>query len=120
MVYSYVTSPLYHEIEEKKTEYMAISFKEALPVQFEFVGIPEFCRHCEMAEQFINYMLSPEGQKIIMEKNYMFPVMKGVIENTPFAPLMNVKTLEKVEIPPAAEVDRLLKKWTEVRRGELN
>ncbi|MNL42275.1 hypothetical protein D3C87_1647210 [compost metagenome] len=50
----------------------------------------------------------------------MFPVMKGVIENTPFAPLMNVKTLEKVEIPPAAEVDRLLKKWTEVRRGELN
>ncbi|MFS4458414.1 thiamine ABC transporter substrate-binding protein [Bdellovibrio sp. HCB2-146] len=120
MVYSYVTSPLYHEIEEKKTEYLAIPFKEALPVQFEFVGIPEFCRHCEMAEQFINYMLSPEGQKIIMEKNYMFPVMKGVMENTPFAPLLNIKTLEKVEIPPAAEVDRLLKKWTEVRRGELN
>jgi thiamine transport system substrate-binding protein len=120
MVYSYVTSPLYHELEEKKTDYQAIAFKEALPVQFEFVGIPEFCRHCDMAEQFINFMLSPGGQKIIMEKNYMFPVMKGVMENTPFIPLTEVNTMPKMEILPAAEVDRLLKRWTAVRRGELN
>ncbi|WP_295900400.1 thiamine ABC transporter substrate-binding protein [uncultured Bdellovibrio sp.] len=120
LVYSYVTSPLYHEIEEKNKDYIALPFNEPLPVQFEFVGIPEFCRHCELGEQFINLMLSPEGQKIIMEKNYMFPVMKGVMENTPFAPLMNVKTMGQVEILSAAEVDRLLRRWTEVRRGELN
>lgn len=120
LVYSYVTSPLYHEIEEKKPNYIALSFAEALPVQFEFVGIPEFCHNCDLAEKFVNLMLSPTGQKIIMEKNYMFPVMKGVMDNTPFMALKNVKTMEQLEILPQAEVERLLKRWSEIRRGELN
>lgn len=120
MAYSYVTSPLYHEIEEKRKDYVALNFNEPLPVQFEFVGIPDFCRHCELGEKFVNLMLSSEGQKIIMEKNYMFPVMKGVMEGSAFAPLMNVKTIREVEVLPATEVDRLLKRWTEIRRGELN
>lgn len=120
LVYSYVTSPLYHEIEEKRKDYLALTFTEPLPVQFEFVGIPEFCRHCDLAEQFINLMLSQEGQKVIMEKNYMFPVMKGVMENTPFEPLMKVKTIETFEALSSGEVDRLLKRWTEIRRGDLN
>lgn len=120
LVYSYVTSPLYHEIEEKKKDYVALKFSEALPVQFEFVGIPEFCRHCDLAEKFVNLMLSPEGQKLIMEKNYMFPVMKGVADNTPFAAAMDVKTDHQFEMIPSEEVDRLLKKWTEIRRGEFN
>lgn len=120
MVYSYVTSPLYHEIEEKNKDFVALNFAEPLPVQFEFVGIPEFCRHCGLAEKFVNLMLSPQGQKIIMEKNYMFPVMKGVAENTAFAPLMNVKTQNEFEMLSSGEVDRLLKRWTDIRRGEFN
>ncbi len=121
LVYSYVTSPLYHEVEEKRTDYKAIKFDEALPAQFEFVGIPEFCRHCDLAEQFINLMLSPEGQKIIMTKNYMLPVMRGVLEGTPFeSAATEFKSILKMEVMPAAEVDRLLKRWTEVRRSELN
>lgn len=120
MVYSYLTSPLYHELEERKSDFVALKFEEALPVQFEFVGIPEFCRNCELGEKFINLMLSTAGQKIIMEKNYMFPVMKGVMENTPFAPLQEVKTIKQMEILSSSEVDRLLKRWTEVRRGEFN
>ncbi|WP_413586331.1 thiamine ABC transporter substrate-binding protein [Bdellovibrio sp. HCB274] len=120
MVYSYVTSPLYHEIEEKKKDFQAIAFEEPLPLQFEFMGIPEFCRHCELAEKFVNLMLSPQGQKIIMEKNYMMPVMKGVRDGTPFASVPEYKTLNEFEILSTAEVDRLLKRWTEVRRGTLN
>lgn len=120
MAYSYVTSPLYHEIEEKKKEYIALPFAEALPVQFEFVGIPEFCRHCDLAEKFVNLMLSQEGQKSIMEKNYMFPAMKGVRENTPFAAVPEFKAMQNFEIPSTTDVDRLLKRWTEIRRGELN
>lgn len=120
LAYSYVTSPLYHELEEKKKDYQALVFAEPLPVQFEFVGIPEFCRHCELAEKFVNLMLSPEGQKIIMEKNYMMPVMKGVREGTAFGAVPEYKTLPEFEIMPTAEVDRLLKRWTEVRRGDLN
>lgn len=120
LVFSYVTSPLYHEIEEKKQDYMTLSFEEPLPVQFEYVGIPEFCKHCELAEKFVNLMLSPAGQKIIMEKNYMFPVLKGVVDQTPFAPLMEVKTQTQFEVISSTEVDRLLKRWTDIRRGEFN
>ncbi|MNJ92697.1 Thiamine-binding periplasmic protein precursor [compost metagenome] len=120
LAYSYVTSPLYHEVEEKNKSYFALSFKEPLPIQYEFVGIPEFCRHCTLAEQFVNLMLSPDGQKIIMEKNYMFPVMKGVREGTRFGSLPDYRTIEKFEIPLSSEVDRLLKRWSEVRRGETN
>lgn len=120
LAYSYVTSPLYHEVEEKRKDYLALPFNEPLPVQFEFVGIPDFCRHCDLAEQFVNMMLSPQGQKILMEKNYMWPVMKGVAEGTEFAASMNVKTMQQVEILSVTEVDRLLKRWTEIRRGDLN
>ncbi|MNT78569.1 Thiamine-binding periplasmic protein precursor [compost metagenome] len=117
MVYSYVTSPLYHEIEEKKRDFISLDFKEPLAVQFEFMGIPEFCRHCDLAEEFVNLALSATGQKIIMEKNYMFPVMKGVKESTPFAALPEYNTIKKYEIPTSQEVDRLLKRWAEIRRG---
>ena len=120
LVYSYVTSPLYHLVEDKDKNFVALPFAEPSPVQFEFVGIPEFCRHCDLAEQFVNLMLSPEGQKIIMEKNYMFPVMKGVMEGTPFESAMTVKTMDEVEMLSTSEVDRLLKRWTEIRRGEVN
>ncbi|MGE5085801.1 MAG: thiamine ABC transporter substrate-binding protein [Bacillota bacterium] len=120
IAYSYVTSPLYHEIEEKKKDYMALPFAEPLPVQFEFVGIPESCRHCDLAEKFVNLMLSQEGQKFIMEKNYMFPVMKGVRENTPFATVPDFKTMQEFKVPSTEDVEHLLKRWTEIRRGELN
>lgn len=119
LAFSYVTSPLYHLVEDKDKNYVALPFAEPSPLQFEFVGIPEFCRHCDLAEQFVNLMLSPEGQKIIMEKNYMFPVMKGVMEGTPFEAALNVKTMDSVEMLSTSEVDRLLKKWTEIRRGEV-
>lgn len=120
LVYTYVTSPLFHEMEEKRKDYLTVTFNEPLPVQFEFAGVPEFCRHCDLAERFVNLMLSKEGQKIIMEKNYMLPVMKGVAENTMFESLLNVKVMPELEILSASEVDRILKRWTEVRRGDLN
>ncbi len=120
MVYSYLTSPLYHQIEEEDSSYVALSFEEPLPVQFEFVGIPEYCRNCELAERFINFMLSSEGQKIIMQKNYMLPVMKGVIDGTPFEKLAEGSYQKDFFIPSTLEVEAILKKWTELRRSEIN
>lgn len=118
LVFSYITSPIYYEVEENNFENEIIEFKEALPVQLEFVGIPELCRNCQLAEKFVNFILSAEGQKIIMEKNYMFPALGGVRENTKFDIAKNYKKLMKVDIPSDVEVDRLLKRWANVRRGE--
>lgn len=118
LAFSYLTSPLYHELEEKNKDYVALKFKEPHPLHFEFVGIPEFCRNCDLAEQFVNLMLSPEGQKIIMEKNYMFPVMKGVREKTPFDIGGDVEVIGEFKPPSQQQTEQWLKRWSEIRRGE--
>lgn len=117
LVFTYSTSPIYYQVEEKSEDPVAYEFNEPHPMQFEFVGIPEFCRHCELATKFVNLMLSPEGQKIIMAKNYMFPVLRGVKEGTPFAAASRWTRTLKFEIPSDADVERLLKRWSETRRG---
>ncbi len=118
LVFTYVTSPLYYQIEEKKLDYLAFEMEEALPLQVEFLAIPEFCRRCELAEKFVNLILSPEGQKVLMEKNYMMPVLKGIKDGTAFEKVLKNRKFLKFEIPDAAEVDHLLKKWSEIRRDQ--
>ncbi len=124
LVYSYLTSPLYHEMIEKDTNYEALPFMEPLAVQYEFLGIPDFCKQCALAEQFVNLMLSPEGQKIIMESNFMFPVLKDVRKGTSFQAvseqMIKDKNLLPFEIPSNTDIERLLKRWSELRRGEKN
>lgn len=117
-VFSYITSPAYHQIEEKNNNYEFLPFDVPHPVQFEFVGIPEFCQNCDLAEKFVNLMLSPEGQKILMQKNYMFPVLKNVKNGTPFADIVLPKVMTTLETPATEEVDRWLKKWGEIRRSQ--
>lgn len=116
LVFSYATSPIYYQVEEKNADPFALEFRESHPLQIEFLGVPDFCRQCDLAENFVNLMLSPEGQKIIMEKNYMFPVLRGVKEGTPFAAASHFSRVMKFEIPSDAEIERLLKRWSEFRR----
>jgi thiamine transport system substrate-binding protein len=82
IVFSYQTSPLYHQLVEKDNGYTALQFKEPMQVQYEFAGIPSTCRQCELSAQFVNLMLSADGQKIIMEKNFMYPILKSVQKGT--------------------------------------
>ncbi len=118
LVFSYVTSPLFYELEEKKQDFVALNFNEPLPIQTEFLGIPEFCRNCELAAQFVNLMLSPEGQKVLMQKNYMLPVLKGVRTGTPFEDVLKGRKIMDFEIPTEAETDRLIRGWSQIRRGQ--
>lgn len=117
-VFSYVTSPLYHKLEEKNTDVVAAEMTEGHPVQFEYVGIPAGCKQCELAEKFVALLLSKEGQKVIMEKNYMFPVIEGVRDGTPFADVPPYRTLSAGSPPNLAERERLLRKWSALRRME--
>jgi thiamine transport system substrate-binding protein len=116
--FSYVTSPIYHLVEEKSNDVVAVELKEDLPVQVEFLGQPVNCRNCDLGEAFARLILSPEGQKVVMEKNYMFPVIKKVKEGTPFESVPKYKTLDSNVIPPMAERERILKRWSELRRGQ--
>jgi thiamine transport system substrate-binding protein len=83
-VFSYTTSPVYHLIEENKTNYKAINFEEPLPIHIEYGGILESCNQCILADRFLIFLLRPKAQQILMTKNYMYPVINGVADNTPF------------------------------------
>ena len=119
-VLSYLTSPLYHQLIEHNNSIEAFTFTEKHPIQFEFAGIPLDCKECTLAEEFINLMLSDEGQKIIMNKNFMFPVIKSAQVGTPFEPLSKFNHLAQFKIPSVSDVDFLIKSWTSIRRGEKN
>lgn len=119
-VLSYLTSPLYHQLVENNFSIEAFRFSEKHPIQFEFAGIPLDCKECTLAEEFINLMLSDEGQKIIMNKNFMFPVVKSAMIGTPFQQLSQFNQLSQFKIPSISDVDFLIKSWTSIRRGEKN
>lgn len=117
-VYSYVTSPIYHLLEDKSTDVVALEFAEGHPMQTEFAGIPATCRNCELATQFVTLLMSKDAQKVIMEKNYMLPVINGVREGTVFSNLPNYKISDFKVLPSLNDRERILKKWSALRRGE--
>lgn len=112
LAFSYVTSLAYHWKVEKNFKFKAVSFSEGHPVQVEYVGVPQSCQNCLLAEQFVSFMLEPKSQKIIMEKNFMFPAVKGVQEGTVFEDLPDLETWtadgSKLD---SDELGELLKVW---------
>lgn len=115
---SWVTSMVYHKIEEKNVNVTALEFSEGHPMQIEYMGIPTSCRNCDLASKFAGLVLSPEGQKIIMEKNYMFPVVQKIREESAFADVPNFKLMDSTAIPSQLDRERILRKWSQLRRGE--
>jgi thiamine transport system substrate-binding protein len=115
LVLSYLTSPLYHLIAEKNSGYAAAIFENGHPVQTEYAGIPESCKECDSAGRFVEFLLKPEIQKIIMEKNFMLPVVDSAKLGTPFADLPNVKIIEfKGEAQQLKNRDELFERWKKV------
>lgn len=119
LVFSYVTSPVYHLVEEKDDQFLSVETKEALPVQVEFAGIPATCKNCEAAELFVNFLMSEPAQKIIMSKNYMLPIVDHVKEATPFDAIKVYKTLP-VKFYDQSKLEKWLNTWAEIRKNEGN
>lgn len=98
MVFSYQTSVMFHWLEEKNHAYQAANFPDGHPFQVEFAAIPAQCRSCELAESFVKALMSPEGQATLMNKNYMLPVLKDVIEGSAFQNLPALKLIPWTEL----------------------
>ncbi|MCF4099710.1 thiamine ABC transporter substrate binding subunit [Maritalea mediterranea] len=75
MVLSYSSSPSYHRIAEEEDKYLAAQFEEGHYVQIELAGILESSDQKELANQFLDYLVSQDGQAIIPTTNWMFPVV---------------------------------------------
>ena len=97
MVFSYFTSPFYHAIEEKDLSYKAVMFENPHPIQVEYAGVPKFCVNCEGAVKLAKFLLTPKAQKILMKKNYMFPVDPKALEGEPFKVPENIKYYKPIE-----------------------
>lgn len=115
LAFSYLTSPVYHRLQEKDSSYQTVVFPEGQPAQREYASIPENCQQCEGAEKFIAFLLEPEAQKIIMTKNVMLPVDPRVVEGTEFKNLPEYKLREWKSLPTLLEQrEALFKRWQEL------
>ncbi len=74
LVLSYTTSPAYHIIEEKKTQYAAADFPEGQYLQVEVAGVTAHAPHPELAHKFLAFMVTSRFQDVIPTMNWMFPV----------------------------------------------
>ena len=88
LVLSYTTSPAYHIIEEKKDNYAAASFAEGHYLQVEVAARTAAGKQPELAQKFLNFMVSPAFQKAIPTGNWMYPVT-GVALPDGFSGLVN-------------------------------
>lgn len=113
LAFSYLTSPIYHWLEEKNESYAPAVFDSGHPVQIEYAGVPETCGDCVAGELFALFLLKPEAQKIVMEKNYMLPMARVVTEGSAFERLPRVRIREFKSLPELLNNrDRLLERWT--------
>lgn len=73
MVLSYTTSPAYHIAVENETRYKAAIFEEGHAMQVEVGGIVASSDNRELAQQFLEFMISDPFQSAIPEGNWMYP-----------------------------------------------
>lgn len=74
-VLSYTTSPAYHQITEEKDQYKAAAFKEGHAAQIEVAARLKTSKEPELAQQFLQFLVSEEAQKILPVTNWMLPVV---------------------------------------------
>ncbi len=74
LVLSYTTSPAYHIMEEKKSQYAAADFAEGHYLQVEVAARTASSKQPELAKKFLTFMVSPAFQKAIPTGNWMYPV----------------------------------------------
>jgi len=76
MVLSYTTSPAYHIIEEKKTNYKTAHFRDGHYGQIEVAAVLKSSKHKELAKKFLAFMHSETFADIIPTANWAYPVVK--------------------------------------------
>ncbi len=74
MVLSYTTSPAYHLIAEQDNKYAAASFSEGHYTQVEVAAKVKGSKNNELADKFMNFILSDDFQSVIPTGNWMYPV----------------------------------------------
>ena len=75
IVLSYSTSPAAHIMFEENYDISASTFKEGNYISVEFAGILNSSKNKQMANKFLDFMISDDFQKVIPGTNIMYPVI---------------------------------------------
>lgn len=75
MVLSYTTSPAYHLIAEEDASKTAAAFDEGHYMQIEVAGKLAATDQPELADQFLQFMVSDAFQSVIPTTNWMYPAV---------------------------------------------
>ncbi len=96
MVLSYTTSPAAHIMFEERYDILATTFEEGNYITIEFAGILNRSQNKDLANKFLNFMLSEEFQSVIPSTNIMYPVTD--IKDLPEA-------FDKLDVPNFIQMD---------------
>ena len=96
MVLSYTTSPAAHIMFEERNDIKATTFEEGNYITIEFAGILNNSKNKDLANKFLNFMLSEEFQSVIPSTNIMYPVTN--IKDLPEA-------FDKLNVPNFIQMD---------------
>ncbi len=105
--FSYLSSLAYHW-NNNEMNYKALSFPSGHPIHVEYVGVPKNCNHCKIALQFVKFLRSKPAQTALMNKNYMFPVLKSAMKDTVF------EKLPKLNLLPSGNMDSFINERNEI------
>jgi len=110
IVLSYSTSPAAHIMFEENYDISATTFKEGNYLSIEFAGILKSSQNKTMANNFLDFMISEDFQKVIPSTNIMYPVANITLpEAFNELEVPNVLQLDPREIN--ANKDRWINEW---------
>jgi len=95
IVLSYSTSPAAHIMFEENYDISASTFKEGNYISVEFAGILNSSKNKQMANKFLDFMISDDFQKVIPGTNIMYPVTDVEMP----------EAFNKLEIPKFLQLD---------------
>ncbi|EIY7830902.1 thiamine ABC transporter substrate binding subunit [Vibrio parahaemolyticus] len=81
LVLSYTTSPAYHLIAENDSKFATANFAEGHYMQVEVAAKVKGSKNSELADQFMNFILSNEFQSAMPTGNWMYPVTDVELPN---------------------------------------
>ena len=96
MVLSYTTSPAAHIMFEERYDILATTFEEGNYITIEFAGILNNSQNKDLANKFLNFILSEEFQSVIPSTNIMYPITN--IKDLPEA-------FDKLDVPSFIQMD---------------
>lgn len=120
LVWSYITSQAYHQEmadSGKPLRYQAVLFREGQPFQIEGAALMKSGSHSKeskiLARKFLEFLISPEVQKMVPKHAWMMPVLKGVELPESYRNLPRPLKLVQTQTDPT-EMTKLLSRWKDI------